>query len=464
MTLASFFVLLPGVLSGGLLVHLLWPDRRLSALLLKASLGAGLGLGLSSLLHLGSLVVSGGRILILPVTLALLVLLGIMTVRRERRAGRTVPHFSGLSRIQWLLLAADLIALVLLALAFVNLSISRPQGAFDAWSIWDRAARFIYRDPANWQATLSPELYWGNHADYPLLVPLNVAWGWQALGTETLRLPMMQGALFTLAAAGLLFSAVSLVKSWGQGALAALVLMGMPVFVVNGSGLIADIPVMYFILAACVLIFLWKREQSPALLALAGFMAGLAGWSKNEGLLFILVSPLGVYLAQPRSPIRPLLAHLAGLAVPLMVILAFKSIAPPGDIFAGGDSLAKITDPARYAIILKALGAQALTFGGGPPGLLPVLAVYALAMGAAQPPDARRGLAAIGAILILQLLGYCAIFVLTPHDLAWHLGTALARLVLHIYPSGLFLLFCMARTPEEIFERSAASAPQGKPA
>ena len=87
MTLASFFVLLPGVLSGGLLVHLLWSDRRLSALLLKASLGAGLGLGLSSLLYLGSLVVSGGRIRILPVTLALLVLLGIMTVRRERRAG-----------------------------------------------------------------------------------------------------------------------------------------------------------------------------------------------------------------------------------------------------------------------------------------------------------------------------------------------------------------------------------------
>jgi hypothetical protein len=57
--------------------------------------------------------------------------------------------------------------------------------------------------------------------------------------------------------------------------------MGTPAFVLNGAGLIADVPVMYFIFAASVLMFLSMKEQNPALLALSGLMAGLAGCSSG---------------------------------------------------------------------------------------------------------------------------------------------------------------------------------------
>ncbi|MGE5250822.1 MAG: hypothetical protein ACM3QS_11490 [Bacteroidota bacterium] len=455
MTLASFLVLLPSVLCGGLLIHLLWPDRRLSALLLKASLGAGLGLAISSYLYFGALLAARGRIPMLAVTLVLLLILAAATAVREWRSKWEMPRLHGLSRLEWAFVAANIIALIFLLLTFVNLSVSRPEGAFDAWSIWNRAARFIYRDPENWRATLSPDLYWGDHPDYPLLVPLNVAWGWRTLGAETQRMPMMQGAIFVLSVIGVMFASLSLVRTVAQASLATLVLMGTPVFVLTGSGLIADVPVMYFIFAASVLLFISIKESNHVLLALSGLMTGMAGWAKNEGLLFMAVGPAAVYLALRKSPWRALLTYLAGLALPLIIIVYFKSIAPAGDLLAGGSgSLSKITDPSRYWIILKALGGQILSFGGWPFSILIGLGFYLLVMYAAPPAEARQATAAVAAILVLQLLGYCAVYLLTPHDLAWHLGTSLERLVLHLFPTGLFLLFCLTRTPEQVFRES----------
>ena len=92
MTLQSFLVFLPAILSGSLLIHLLWPEREPAALLLKASLGAGLGLGLASILYFISLLLMPGKVNLLPVTLAVLAALGIVVLLRERGQRWDVPR------------------------------------------------------------------------------------------------------------------------------------------------------------------------------------------------------------------------------------------------------------------------------------------------------------------------------------------------------------------------------------
>lgn len=456
MTITSLLIFLLPALIGGLSLHLLWPKRNGLALLLKASLGIGAGLGLSSILFFLSLLLAPGKINMFVAQIILLGALTLAVVLRERGIRWPAVKMPALSKLQWGLFGVIFVALIFAGLAFLNLYNSRPQGAFDAWSIWNRAARFIYRDPENWRAVTSPLLYWGAHADYPLLVPLNVAWGWETLGAETQRVPMMQGLLFTLACIGVMFAVLALTKSLGQASLAALTLIATPMFLVTGAGQISDVPVVYFILSTCVLIFLYFKSRQSSLLVVAGFMAGLGGWSKNEGLLMIAGSLFVLATATFRDKWKPLLWYLMGLALPLAIILYFKiALAPPGDLFPGGNNnlLAKVLDPSRYWIILKSLGQQVLFFGGGPVGVLPVLAVYALAMKAELPPAFRSGFYAAAAIIVLQLLGYCAIYLITPHDLEWHIGTSLARLVLHIFPAGIFLLFFSITEPEKVFAR-----------
>jgi hypothetical protein len=185
-------------------------------------------------------------------------------------------------------------------------------------------------------------------------------------------------------------------------------------------------------------------------------MAGLAAWTKNEGLLFALASlPVAAWLARGRG-FRPAAWYLAGWAVPMSLVLYFKiALAPPGDLFArsGADMLASLTDPARYWTILQALAVQVIRFDGRPVSIFVQLALYALALGFAGWPGARRAIRPVAVLLGFQLLGYCAIYVVTPHDLSWHLGTSLNRLIMHLFPAAVFLFFCAVTEPESLFGR-----------
>lgn len=458
MTLLSFLVYLPAILSGGLILHLVWPERRPAALLLKFFVGIGFGLGLSSIAYFLALLIGLARVNMMVVEIGLAAILVLITFVRERGRKWEWPAVPSLSRLQWGLIVANGAGFCILTLTFITLIETRPIGSFDAWSIWNRAARFIYRDPENWRATLSPDLDWLSHADYPLLVPLNVARAWEAIGTETLRVPMMQGALFLLAGLGAMFAAVALTRTIGQAGLAALVLMGTPVFVFTGSVMIADIPVMFFIFSSGLLMFLSRLQEEPILLGLSGFMAGLAAWTKNEGLLFAAVGLLALTVADRENMPRSWMAYLAGLAIPMAVVLFFKSIAPESEFIADGEggALAKIADPARYGIILKALGSRTLGFGDWPFSILMGLAAYALVMRPHLSSWSNPAARTLGALILLQFLGYCAIYVLSPYDLEWHVDTSLDRLILQLFPCGIFLFFQIVPAPEKVFSQSGA--------
>lgn len=452
MTLPSFLYFLPSILVGSLLVHLLWPDERPLAALLKFSLGIGMGLGLNSILYFLALLLGAGAVsaLIAQIILAV-VLSGAIVVLR-----RGIPlniKFGRPTRLQTFLLALAALAFLFSVLAFFNTFNARPQGAFDAWSIWNRAARFIYRDPQNWTAALSPDLHWLNHADYPLFVPLNVAWGWNMAGAETQRVPMAQGFLFLIASLAAMFASAGLNRTVGQAALAALALMSSSMPAGVSAALIADAPVTFFILVSSALIYFHFSEGKPSVLALAGFMAGLAAWSKNEGLLYVVVSLPVLPLAAPRKAPRTLLWYGAGLAVPLAVVLYFKSLVPANDLLAdGGDALSKLTDLSRCWIVAKAYFRQLFAVGSeGPIGILPALIVYGLFLRADFSSASRTGALAVAAMIALQTLGYVVIYVLTPHDLNWQLDTSLNRLIFHVYPAALFLFFRLVSTPENVF-------------
>jgi hypothetical protein len=191
-----------------------------------------------------------------------------------------------------------------------------------------------------------------------------------------------------------------------------------------------------------------KPSHSKGLLFISGFMAGLAGWTKNEGLLFIAVSVAILFLVFTRTKsLRSFIYFGLGLAFPVLVILYFKSITPAGDLFSGSpaDILARITDPNRYLLILKSLGSELLSFGGWPVPLLLFIVLLFFIFGSKLETELKQPFHASSIILVLQLLGYLAIYLITPHDLSWQLGTAFDRNVLQIFPSFLFLFFISIR-------------------
>ena len=278
-----------------------------------------------------------------------------------------LPSAAGL-RWQRLLVAAFVAALTLAVLGAVGVYWRNPLGDWDAWAIWNLRARFLFRAGDQWQQAFAPMFY---HPDYPLLVPSSNARLWSYLGAESTWAPWLLGVLFTLATVGVLTAGLWRLRSRSQGLLAGLAILGMVPFLQRGAWQYADVPLAFFILAAVLLLVLYDAAERPpaGLLLLSGLMAGLATWTKNEGLLLpiALMAARAAVLCRRRcvrqGP-RELLCLLVG-ASPALAMLIIQKLCLNGDNDLVGNqtwaaALRQLMDLSRYGHITQALLLNAL--------------------------------------------------------------------------------------------------------
>ena len=144
--------LLP-ILTGGLLVHLIWPERESRILIFKAFLGIGIGLGVWSILYFLYLFWFADRHWFIYIQLAIFLLVLAFAVREERKRGWSFSprwRLPRLTTIQKILVGLSCIVLLVSLSSTVSYLLRRKQGDWDAWMMFNRAARFFYRDQANW--------------------------------------------------------------------------------------------------------------------------------------------------------------------------------------------------------------------------------------------------------------------------------------------------------------------------
>ena len=503
------------ILSGGMFVHLIWPEREIKILFFKFFLGIGVGLGFSSLFYFLYLFTFAGQRWFVFIQLAIFLVLLAFTIWKEKNLITLKPPSSAagtppkaLSRTQIVLVGIAAVVFIVSLLGTGSYLLRRQQGDWDAWMMYNRAARFIYRDQIHWLESFSRQMDPIFHADYPLLLALNVTSGWETLGTESAYVQMIQSALFALAALGIFVSALASLKSIGQAALGLIIFWGTPTLVNEGAREMADLPVAFFILATVILIYFYFVYKKPTLIALAGLTAGLAAWTKNEGTLFVVGVVVALVVAfmfgsEFINPLKPpssaagtppranenlvssrlsavfsqcrdfvvnfknnflpaLLRFSLGLVFPFAITIFFKLfLAPPSDVLRGTATAAqKILAISRHLEILQFTGREFLNFGGWTNliGIIPALIIYFLLFRLPAAKELRPAYLVGITILAVQLLGDYGVYLITPYDLTWHLSYSIERIVLQIFPVIAFLILCASRTPENIFDESPKSS------
>ena len=377
---------------------------------------------------------------------AVMVVVAAVLLWRQRQGTLTGINLSARSLAFLALVTPALLVAAQTALTHLYL---HPHGDWDGWAIWNWEARLLFRAGASWRNFL-PSAY---HGDYPLLVPATTARFWRYMGGEIPEAGGWLGIVLGLCSVAVLALTLAELRSPILGALMGLTLLGTPNYVGASASQYADVPVGSFFLASLALIALYfERSADPPslrMLSAAGFFAGCAGWTKNEGLLFIVAAAVALSLPlfrERREALRRLAFFGAGLAVPLLVIVTFKLTIPArNDIVTYGE-LHKALMLDRHVMILKYFARFTFSFGGWSwSPYIPVIA-FILLIGIHRPVFRSYGWRTIVSIVILVALGYYFAYLVTVEPLKWHLESSMDRLLLQLWPSLLLIAGLICQT------------------
>jgi len=421
-------------------------EPRWAAVLLVFGAGAAAGAGAAScLFFICRLAVPRMPKLSLFIEAAILVWLAYETWRKRDMPART-SAIAG-SPFTLPLALATIVALGVATSAMADGWKANPQGGRDAWLIWNLRARFLAVG-THPQRAWSPELNW-THPEYPFLTSAFVARCWAYAGSISDAAPIATSYAFFIALIAMLAGGLATWRSRSLGLLCGLVLLGSPGFLHEAIAQYADIPLACYMAGGTIFLLLDRP-------LIAGLFAGLAAWTKDEGILFLVVFLTAIAILR-----RQQIWQAAAGAVPGAALTAFfkLALAPRISIAVGGGASAivrRAVDPARIGQVLNSFAHEFVAMGVG--WYHPILPLIALAITLRFERERRADLLLGGAIPTAMLAGYFCIFLLTPFDLR-QLQTTLYRVIAQVWPTLLLFTFCCLRAPES----AAVQVPEPSP-
>jgi hypothetical protein len=335
------------------------------------------------------------------------------------------------SRSNWTLGLGTVAVLAFAFTAFAGAWEQNPQGAWDAFSIWNLRARIIASPEGLASRAWSPLLS-HTHPGYPMLLSSFVGRAWAYSGAFSAAVPIFTSALFFVGMLCMGVGALTIARwSSSLGLAFGLILAASPSVLHEVPAQYADIPLAYFFVATVAMALLDRP-------VIAGVFAGLATFTKNEGVVFLLVAAVAMLATRRRVQL-----FLAGAAPAAILTAVFKL-----GLAAGAET------PHLGAANMGQLGTISAAFASeflnlGAEWYHPLLPVAALALFWGFDKRFRPGAFMALGIALTMLVAYFAVVLFTTDDVSWQLGTALPRLYVQVWPTALFGCVFLLRSPDE---------------
>ncbi len=323
-----------------------------------------------------------------------------------------------------------------------------PDGGWDAWSVWNLKARFLYLGGHDWVRIFDPTL-WRSSPHYPLFLPLLNVWGWIFTKDPTTLAPLWHSILITLLTLGALFYGLKNFVSSRAAWLGTLLLLSPPIFPIFGISQYSDIILGYYLLMIFIVLLLTKEANEKNLLLLGGLFTGFLTFIKPEGaiislMLIFLSASHWMNQVDPKSLktywLRLGTGYLLGI---LPTVIFTRWYAPANITFING--LTSTTSPAdgeRLKIIFQFLANELLS--GHWHGLWVVL-LLGVFLGYKQANPGKN------LIIPIFLLGYmlviCSYYWFNTYfEIRWWLNQTLSRLLISLLPTVIWWVFYRMET------------------
>ena len=285
------------------------------------------------------------------------------------------------------------------------------------------------------------------HPDYPLNIPLFQSFIYLALSSLNDQLVKVIFPLYFLAILVLLYYAIRRFASPAYALLFTFVLAGIPQFNAYAANAYLDLPLAFYCFAAALFLFRWFKDcRDTRFLVISAVMAGLAGWTKNEGLLYCavyLILILVFFILNIKKVTLKEIRTLALYAVIISLILApwiyIKKIyglvnTDVGEISLNPLGLLRQSDkmlPIFYEF-------QRQVFG---PKKWNIFWIAALAAFILNFKNCFTGIQKyITIFLALTVSGYIFIYLISPIDITFFLKKTWSRFLVHFTPIAVYWL------------------------
>jgi len=361
----------------------------------------------------------------------------------------TVPS-RGLTTADWLVRGVFGIVAVAAVVSALSAFMAAPHGEWDSWAVWNQKARFLYLGDTGWRALFAID--WSNPG-HPLLVPMTVARLWAYTGAESTIVPATVGVVFGGAIVSAVIGALDTrsARAWIAGS----VLLAAGTFVQQVASQQADVPFACFLVATLIVlrdVAMSKREghEGSRSLLLAGTLATLAAWTKNEGLVVVVgtASLVGWMALRDARPYRAAW-WMVGAAPAMMTLVWFKLLVAPvapgylAEGSTGGLLLERFFGADRHAIVGALLWQYASAWGGPLANGVVLLGLVAATL-VAVTRAGRSGRAMLGAVGVL-ISSYYVVYLQTSMEVEWLMMTTFDRLMVQIWPTLVLAAFLTQR-------------------
>jgi hypothetical protein len=210
-------------------------------------------------------------------------------------------------------------------------AVGRPLTAWDAWVLWGMRSRTIFVENGISAAIYADPSRAVTLLDYPLLVPSLQAWIYVWLGSADDRFAGLVPLLF-FAALPVLARAALLRRGADSGLalVAATAIAANPSLLrLTGDGF-ADVVVAAFATAAAIHLVDWLEGRGATALLVAAIAAGLAAYTKREGVVLVVALAIAVLgtgrgRSRARKGALALLAATSVLSLPWMLFAALHA-------------------------------------------------------------------------------------------------------------------------------------------
>lgn len=297
-----------------------------SDLYIHLILSLPIGMGISALVSFFSLLLLGRANfpLLFIAHISLLSVLLILNIGKNNPAYVVDRNFRRLMDLRQLVLVACLLIFVLLQV--LPFFITYPYGLEDALTCWNLKPRFmLFSD--NWLRAFSPGL---TAVDYPLLLPLNVLWGWLFSGQDSPACPIFVAIIYLVSIILFIFACVRRYFGFKKAFLAASFLASVPSFLMVSILQYGDIALSCYVSIAIVCSYIGVKEGRLDYLIIGQLALGFSAFTKDEGILAFLAlnSALTLYgiFNKDRKLFKILLPALGAPIAPLLALMIFKKL------------------------------------------------------------------------------------------------------------------------------------------